>query len=535
MSEFTLEEVAKHGTPTDCWLAIDGHVYDVTKFLKMHPGGAGILKQFAGQEVSEKFFEMHRSEVLTKYKKLRIGTVKGEKAGAAQATADFSELCAAPYSEPSAWQGWYIPYYSESHRTFRAKLRKFIDAEIMPEALASEDDGEIPSQDIYKAMGRSGLLISRVGKDAMPFCKAAGIELEKELGVKPEEFDSFHELIAHEEMGRLGCPGFCDGLGAGFCIGAPPVLHFCQPSVRDVVLPQVLRGEKRICLAISEPAAGSDVAGMLTVGNKAKDGSHYALNGIKKWITNGMFADYFVVACHTGIGDKGPTGGHKDMSMVLASRDMGIETKNIKTAYGSSAGTALVLFDDVKVPKENLMGLGGKPTEGQGFGLVMYNFNHERWFICAQYLAANRLVFGDCFKWATQRKAFGKTLMDQPVIRMKFANMAGVIESCHTMIESVTHQMNTMPYAEQSLKLGGPIALLKYQVTRAGTLVADEATQIFGGRGITRTGMGRVTERFLRSFKYASILGGSEEVMADLAIRWQGQALGPRGIHISQA
>merc|ERR1711948_210289 len=101
------------------------------------------------------------------------------------------------------------------------------------------------------------------------------------------------------------------------------------------------------------------------------------------------------------------------------------------------------------------------------------------------------------------------------------ARMAGTVESVHALLEIVTHQMDTMPYKEQSLKSGGPIALLKYQATRAGTLVADESVQMFGGRGITRTGMGSNVERFQKTYKYAAILGGSEEVMADLAIRQQ--------------
>merc|ERR1719437_287304 len=161
----------------------------------------------------------------------------------------------------------------------------------------------------------------------MPFVSMIpGVELEKTLGVKPSEFDHFHELIAHEEMGRLNCPSFNDGLGAGFCIGLPPVLHFAPAHIRDKVVPEVLRGDKRICLAISEPAAGSDVAGMLTTATKTPDGKHYIVNGVKKWITNGMFADYFVTAVRTGQGRNG-------ISMLFISRDMGVHTKPIKTTY----------------------------------------------------------------------------------------------------------------------------------------------------------------------------------------------------------
>merc|ERR1719346_510216 len=194
-----------------------------------------------------------------------------------------------------------------------------------------------------------------------------------------------------------------------------------------------------------------------------------------------MFADYFVTAVRTGQGRGG-------VSMLFISRDMGV---------------------------------GNKGREGQGFACIMYNFNHERWFIVSQFLMSCRVLIGDCFKWANQRTAFGKPLIEQPVLRQKLARMAGMLESAHSMLENVTHQMNTLPYKEQSEKLGGPIALLKYQATRTGTLIADEAVQMFGGRGITRTGMGVNVERFQKTYKYASILGGSEEVLADLAVRQQ--------------
>eukprot|EP00933_Yihiella_yeosuensis_P001533 TRINITY_DN10252_c0_g1_i1.p1 TRINITY_DN10252_c0_g1~~TRINITY_DN10252_c0_g1_i1.p1 ORF type:complete len:530 (+),score=105.16 TRINITY_DN10252_c0_g1_i1:124-1713(+) len=524
-ADVTMEEVAKHNADGDTWMVIDGKVYDVSKFMKVHPGGAGILRQFAGKDCTKEFFAFHKASVLSQTgAKFWKANLQGGKVGAQEALADKKNIDVAPYSEDSAWMGWGSPYYNDSHRTFRKKLREFVETELKPVAYECEEKGEHPSMEIYQKMGQVGLLAARIGKDIMPFVdKIPGIELEKSLGVKPSEFDAFHEQIAHEEMGRLECPAFNDGLGAGFCIGLPPVLHFAPPAIRDRVVPEVLLGKKRICLAISEPAAGSDVGGALTTAVKTPDGKHYVVNGIKKWITNGHFADYFVTAVRTGNGKKG-------MSMIFIEREMGLETKAIKTTYSSSAGTALVIFDDTKVPVENLMGIGNKGKEGDGFACIMYNFNHERWFIVAQFLASMRVVIADCFKWACQRMAFGKPLIEQPVMRQKLARMAGLLESAHAFLELITYQMNTMPYKEQSIKLGGPIALLKYQATRAGQVMADESVQMFGGRGITRTGMGLNIERFQKTYKYAAILGGSEEVLADLAIRQQmrGKAMNAR-------
>ena len=116
--------------------------------------------------------------------------------------------------------------------------------------------------------------------------------------VKPEEYDYFHELIISFEYGRLGLRGSVDGLLAGGVIGLPPILNFGSPELQARVVPDVLSGKKYICLAVSEAFAGSDVAGMQTVATLTKEG-HWIVNGTKKWITNGTFADYFTTACLT--------------------------------------------------------------------------------------------------------------------------------------------------------------------------------------------------------------------------------------------
>jgi alkylation response protein AidB-like acyl-CoA dehydrogenase len=118
--------------------------------------------------------------------------------------------------------------------------------------------------------------------------------------VKSEQFDYFHEMIAHEEVVRLGYPGFQDGIGTGLYIGLPPVLHFGPKHLKEKVIPECLLGKKRICLSISEPGFGSDVAGITTTAVKSSCGKFYIVNGVKKWITNGTFADYFVTAVRTG-------------------------------------------------------------------------------------------------------------------------------------------------------------------------------------------------------------------------------------------
>eukprot|EP00392_Amoebophrya_sp_AT5.2_P015960 g16188.t1 len=328
-------------------------------------------------------------------------------------------------------------------------------------------------------------------------------------GISPDEFDPFHEMLAHEAIGhQLRQPGYCDGLGAGLCIGLPPVLIFAKPEIQQRVVPEVLKGNKRICLAISEPIAGSDVANIELTGKKSACGKFYVLNGVKKWITGGMFSDYFVTAVRTG------GRGMKGISMMLVERTEGLTTRQISTSYSKAAGTALVMYDDVRVPVENLFG-----KENQGFKCIMANFNHERWFICAMALGSMRSLLKESYLWSMQREVFGHKLAEEPVIRQKLGKMTAAVEAVQANVENITLQMKEMDYFTQALKLAGPISFLKYNLTRTMTMLSDEACQIFGGRSITKTGLGDGVEKFQRTFKFASILGGSEEIMADLGVR----------------
>ena len=177
-------------------------------------------------------------------------------------------------------------------------------------------------------------------------------------------------------------------------------------------------------------------------------------------------------------------------------------------------GTSYVIMENVKVPVQNVLG-----RVGGGFQVIMHNFNHERWSIIVSTNAAVRYVIEECFKWSNQRYVFGKKLIEQPVIRNKLAHMVSKLESTCNWTENLTFQMCIMGYKEAAYKLGGPLALLKLRCTRVAHDVSDEACQIFGGRGITKTGMGKFVEMLQRTYKFAAILGGSEEIMADLGIR----------------
>ncbi|KAI9099326.1 acyl-CoA dehydrogenase/oxidase [Phlyctochytrium arcticum] len=502
LKQISRDEVAKHNTEKSCWIIVNSYVYDVTRFASMHPGGEAILLQVAGQDATEQFYGLHRHDVMEKFgPRFIIGQVSGEKP-TLELTAS-GTISKVPYAESGFWQGRPSPFYTESHIRFRAALRKYYDTELMSEAPSMDAQGEVPGAEVFDKMGSIGLLACRMGPG--PHLK---IPSELPAGIKPEEFDYFHEMITHEETTRLGIYGFAEGLASGMVIGLPPVMVFGPKAMKEKVIPECILGKKRICLAITEPTVGSDVANLSTTAVKTADGKHYIVNGVKKWITNGTTSDYFTTAVRTG--GKGMGG----ISMLLIPRIEGVETKSIKTSGTTSAGTAYVTLENVKVPVENLIGV-----ENKGFQVIMANFNHERWTMCVGATRASRLVTEECFKWANQRMVFGKRLIDQPVIRFKLAEMLAGVEAMQGWIETLTYQMSKMNYKEQSIHLAGPIALMKYQCTRVTQRVSDNAVQIFGGRALTRSGMGRVVETFMRTNKFGAILGGSEEIMADLAVR----------------
>jgi len=511
MKTFSVEEVAKHNKAGDCWLIIENKVYDVSSFLSEHPGGQKVVLKVAGMDATKQFNNLHGPDILPKWgPKLLIGEVakpgsqtappKKQENVKPKTDNTFGEIVA--FGDPNWYQGWNSLYYKDTHRKFRAAVREFVEKEIMPYAFEWDENRSLPKE-LYRKAYQAGWLPGVVGLWPTEYAgdKIAG-------GVKPEEFDHFHELILIDEVARCGSGGVLWGLLEGLQIGLPPVLKFGSKELRQRVAPQVLRGEKLICLCITEPYAGSDVASIQTTATLSEDKKHYILNGEKKWITNGMFADYFTVAVRTG-GE-----GAKGISMLLVERGPGVTTKQMLCSGVWSSGTAYVTFEDVQVPVENLIG-----QENEGFKYIVQNFNHERWGFVVQANRFARVCIEESFKYAHKRETFGKKLIEHPVIRLKLSHMARQVEATHAWLENVTLQMNTLDKQQQATLLAGPIALMKAQATLTFEYCAREAAQIFGGLSYSRGGQGEKIERLYREVRAYAIPGGSEEIMLDLSIR----------------
>jgi len=509
------------------YIAIDDYVYDVTQFADMHPGGMAVLRMVAGEECTDKFYSLHTKDILTKYHdKLCVGVlVDGTHANATTLqqpeTTPEDLVSYVPYAEiPLLRKNWVKqPWWTESHRDFLLGMRHILTS-MNEDLFEVEKGGKYVDAELAQTMGKHGILACLDGMSVMPVAQKLCDEGKLTLpsGLQPKDFDLWHEYLANQEFARCVPVGTRSGLSGGMAISLPAIAQFANnlpPGKKDIIVEEIILGIKRSCLAISEPQAGSDVAKVVTVARKSKCGQYYIVNGIKKWITGGMNADYFSTAVRTG----GEGSAHGGLSFLLIDKNdpmsaEGIEVKHIKTSDTKAAATAWVYFDDCYVPVENLMG-----EENGGFMLMMANFNHERWLICAGVMGGIRMILQECFLWAKQREVFGKKLISQPVIRYKLGRMIAGVESLEGYMESITFQMANMDHMTMLTELGGPLALLKFQCTRTMTMVSDEACQIFGGRALTASGMGKNVENIQRTFKFASILGGSEEIMADLGVR----------------
>lgn len=501
----TRKELESHNKEGDGWIVINDDVFDMSKFYTLHPGGDQVLRDWYGKDATEAFYGLHRHEVLEKYMpRLLKGRIEGASNPPVRMETA-SDISMVPFAEAPYFRGESSPFWKPEHMEFRKTLRIWIQSNLKEDAERCERTGEPASDEIFKKMADYGLLAMRIGPGEHLKHAPNGLP----LGIKNENFDYFYEMIVHEELGRTTCPGFVDSCGSGMVIGLPPLVHLGTDWMKNVVVPEILHGKKRICLAITEPTAGSDVANVSTTAQLTPDGKFYLVNGNKKWITNGCESQYFTTLVRTG--GKGAGG----LTMLLIERGPGVETTRISTSYSKSAGTAFIQFRDVLVPVENVIG-----GEGSGFLVTMQNFVHERWMIIVYIVSSTRGILGETLKWCNQRKAFGKNLLQQPAVRQTLARMIAEVECVSAALELFTYQMNLLDAHEIGEKLAGKVSLLKYQATRVAQQINEDAVSLFGGRAITaNSGMGYLVERFNRTNRFAAILGGTDMVLKDAGVR----------------
>jgi acyl-CoA dehydrogenase len=414
-----------------------------------------------------------------------------------------------PFSDPPHLLGLPSPYYTDSHRRWQKACRAFIAEHLLPHAMDWEREETVPEH-LFETFAKHNMLIPNLPAP-LPVAWLKKLGIHDILGVvKVEEWDYMHTGIYVDEMSRTGLAGPGGSLTVGMAFGVPPIIKFGNQQLQERFLPDLLLGKKRTCIAITEPTAGSDVANIVTTATKSKDGKFYIINGTKKWITNGIWSDIAAMAVRTG----GPGADGLSMIQVPLKGHPGVSMRRLKVAGQVSAGTTFIELDDVKVPVENLIG-----EEGMGMKYVMTNFNHERLTIAIGVTRQARVALSAAFEYCLKREAFGKTLMDQPVVRHRLAKAGAELESMSAWVEQFVYQMCHLSKAEADVELGGLTALAKAKAGMVLNECAQCAVLLFGGNGYTRTGQGEIAERIYREVPGARIPGGSEDVMLDLAVR----------------
>ncbi|CAP64882.1 uncharacterized protein PODANS_5_4240 [Podospora anserina S mat+] len=418
-----------------------------------------------------------------------------------------------PFSDPPALMGLPSPYFTPSHLQWAKAIRPFITSNLHSLAVESEQSptATVP-ESVFSTFANHHMLIPALPAP-LPAAWLKKLGIHTLLGgLKVEDFDSLHGYIYSDEMVRSGLAGPPGSLTTGIAFGLPLILKFGSPILQEKTVPDILLGRKRICIAITEPEAGSDVAGIVTTAKKSPDGQHYIVNGTKKWITNGIWSDYASMAVRTGPPGSGAAG--ISLLVVPLKNHPGVNMRRLKVAGQISAGTTFIELDDVQVPVENLIG-----KENHGMKYIMTNFNHERLAVATGTTRQARVALSAAFEYVMKREAFGKPLVEQPVVRHRLAKAGALLESLTAWVEHFAYWMTRLPAEEADVKLGGMTALLKAQAGIVFRECADTAVLLFGGNGFTTTGQGMVAEMLYREVPGTRIPGGSEDVLLDLAVR----------------
>ncbi|WLR48892.1 acyl-CoA dehydrogenase [Halobacillus litoralis] len=363
---------------------------------------------------------------------------------------------------------------TEEQEMLRKMVRDFAKNEVEPTA-AARDEEERFDREIFNKMAELGL---------------TGIPWPEEYGGIGSDFVSY--VIAVEELSRV-CASTGVTLSAHISLASWPIYKFGTEEQKQKYLTQLASGEALGAYALSEPGAGSDVSSMRT---QAKlDGDHYVLNGSKVWITNGGVADIYVVFAKTD-----PNEGNRGISAFIVEKDTpGFTTgkKEKKLGIRSSPTTELI-FEDCKIPKENLLG-----EKGKGFKVAMMTLDGGRNGIAAQAVGIAQGALDESVNYAKEREQFGKPIAHLQGISFKLADMATEIEASRLLTYQAAYlESEGLPYSKAS-------AMAKLFAGDTAMKVTTEAVQVHGGYGYTKD---YPVERYMRDAKITQIYEGTQEI-----------------------
>jgi alkylation response protein AidB-like acyl-CoA dehydrogenase len=373
-----------------------------------------------------------------------------------------------------------LPPFAEEHEELRETVRRFVSKEIAPNVDAWEDAREFP-RELYGRCAELGFL---------------GLKFPEELG--GQGGTHLHDAVWVEELARSGgSGGVAAGLNAHTSIAMPPIFNFGTDEQKQRWLVPGIAGEKIGALGITEPGAGSDVAGISTFARKVDGG--YVVNGSKTFITNGVRADFLVCAVKTT-----QEGGHGGISFLVLEREMpGYEVAQKLEKMGwHSSDTGELAFTDVEVPDENLLG-----GENEGFKLIMANFAWERLLMAIGAVGAMQRLIEITIAYAQEREAFGRPIGKFQAIRHHVAEMATKAEAARALT------YNSLRLFHEGQDCIKEVTMAKLVTQRAVLEIADQSLQIHGGYGYMKE---YGIERAVRDARLGPIGGGTDEVMKEI-------------------
>ena len=373
--------------------------------------------------------------------------------------------------------------FREEHEIFRSAIRRLVEEEIVPNVDEWEERGEIP-RSLFRQLGQLGFL---------------GVEYPPEYGGGGADF--WMTVVLAEEMARCRAGGVAFSVIVHTDMSSPWLARLGTGEQKARYLPSVTSGEKVCALAITEPGAGSDMAGIAT--RAERDGDDWVLNGSKTFTTNGVYGDLYFVSARTG--REGPR--HRQLSQLLVERDTpGLTiTKKLDKTGMLSSDTAEIVFEDARVPASNLLG-----EENRGFHQLASGLQRERLLAAVLSISAAAQALEDTRDYLRQREAFGRPLADLQALRHRFADILTRLEAARRL---TYHAASLFARGEEAETA---VSMAKLHATEVANQVAYEAVQMHGGYGYVRE---TSVERFARDYRLWTIAAGSSEIMREIIAR----------------
>ena len=362
------------------------------------------------------------------------------------------------------------------HQTLRDQVARFLAREVEPHADQWEEQGFVP-RDVLRRMGEAGFF---------------GLMYESEYG--GADADAMTNLVFAEALSQSTYAGFIITVLVHTDMAGPHLHHAGSPAQKAKYLGDVTAGRKITAVGITEPGAGSDVAGIRTTARK--DGDRWVLNGTKMFITNGVHADLYFIAAKTGA-------GKRDMSMFIVEKGTpGFSVgRALKKTGWLSSDTAELVLDDVRIPAANLLG-----EEGKGFYSVMKNFQTERIALAAMAVGHCTRAIGLTLDHVRQRQAFGGPLWNQQAIRQRISMLDAKVRAARSFLYHCAWRVT------QGHDIVQDVSMLKALTGELVNEVLLACQQFHGGMGYIRE---TAIERLWRDARILAIGGGATEVMLE--------------------